>query len=249
MNYIGIDLAWKKENPSALAAWTSEGVAVLRRKIQSADIPGIVRELSIGPTCVAVDAPLIIRNKPSSQRPCETAVSRTFGKYDASAHTMNCANKYAPHLREFSGQMRDCGLQFLPPSDSWNADGRWLVEVYPHPAQTTLLDNLPQRDGRKVIHKYKKGPVDERCKGMREFANDLRAALHRHMRDFAASPEIDGLLSEDYARLDEEDLKAAEDALDACFCVLIAERIMAAGGADKCHYLGDLENGFIVVPK
>ena len=246
MNYIGIDLAWKESNPSALAAWTSKG-AVLHRAISSAAIPDIVRNLSGESVCVAVDAPLIIRNE-TGQRPCETDVSRRFGKNDAGAHSMNLKNKNASHLLEFSRQMRDCDLQLLPPSGLWNMEGRWLVEVYPNPAQIKLLDNLPQRNECAVIHKYKHGRVAEKRKGMREFANDLGAVLQRHMPAFAKSPEIAALFSEDYSRLCGKHLKSAEDALDACFCVLIAERIMT-GGASKCHYLGDLDNGFIVVPK
>lgn len=244
MNYIGIDLGWGEKTPSGLAAWTSQG-AFLRRAVCRDEIPDIVRNLSGESVCVVVDAPLIIRNE-TGQRPCEKEVSEQFGRHDASAHTMNLSNSNARGLLEFSRRMLDCGLHFLPPSSSSRkADGCWLAEVYPHPAQIALLDNLPQKNGHSVIHKYKKGRVDAKRKGMREFADDLRGVLRRHMPAFAESREIADLFSEDYSLLRGKYLKAAEDALDACFCVLIAQRIMAG----ECHYFGDLESGLIAVPK
>ena len=246
MNYIGVDLAWKKTGPSALAAWTSKGAA-LHREIRSADIPEIIHNLSGESACVAVDAPLIISNE-TGQRPCESKISQRFGKNHASAHSMNLCNPNASHLLDFSRHLQNFGFQLLSPSNSWNSGARWLAEVYPHPAQITLFDNLPKRNKFSVIYKYKKGRVDDKQKGMRKFADGLSATLRRHMPDFADSSVIAELLSEDYSCLRGKNLKSAEDALDACFCVLIAERIMAAGEANKCHYFGDLENGFIVVP-
>lgn len=242
MNLVGVDLAWKPErHPTALAAWLDDGRAVLAPALHGAEtVRDTVLRLADGDSFVAVDAPLIVRNQ-HGQRACEAQLNARFRRHHAGAHPCNLRLDPEPAATKLAAAWRAAGFSFLTeagiPDDG---AGRWLAEVYPHPAQVTLL-------GRERIHAYKRGTVAVRRLALRAYRDDLRAALARHLPGFVGAPSIEALFAESIDELRGRALKSHEDALDACFCVLIAERLRLAGA--DFHYFGGPTDGFIAVPR
>lgn len=92
--FIGIDFAWQSErNPTGIAVARKDevgGVVVeVFPGVYGLDaITEIVKRNATANTVVAVDAPLIIRNR-VGRRPCESEISRRFSTRHASAHSSN----------------------------------------------------------------------------------------------------------------------------------------------------------------
>jgi predicted RNase H-like nuclease len=117
--------------------------------------------------------------------------------------------------------------------------GRWLFEVYPHPAMVRLF-------GLEKIIQYKKGAVGERRRGLH--------ALRRHLVRLAGgstgwvmSPPLCALLERDLETLRGAALKHYEDMLDGLFCAYLAWHCWRWGSA-RNEVFGTLEHGYIVVP-
>src|SRR6266851_5530825 len=98
--FIGVDLAWKTDG-------NHSGIAVLvgdERQVQlSALADGLVSTEGVVQfiashaatnSVIAVDASLVVRNQ-TGQRPCETQISKTFGRYHAACHTSNLTKLHA----------------------------------------------------------------------------------------------------------------------------------------------------------
>ena len=92
--FIGVDLAWKTEgNHSGIAVLLGDERqvqlhALAEGLISMADVVDFIESHSNADSVVAVDAPLIVKNA-TGQRPCETLISKHFGRYDAGCHTSN----------------------------------------------------------------------------------------------------------------------------------------------------------------
>jgi predicted RNase H-like nuclease len=117
---------------------------------------------------------------------------------------------------------------------------RWLIEVYPHPAMIRLF-------GLANIIRYKKGPIVERRKGL----NLLRSYLkHLISQGCGLKPSecFHQLLATDLSMVRGEALKRYEDSLDAVFCAYLAWHCWRWGEAGN-EVFGDVENGYIVVPR
>jgi predicted RNase H-like nuclease len=98
--FIGIDLAWqsnKNHTGIAVLGEGDHGLELMGYSTNVTTLQGVVDYVcahTTGNAVVAIDAPLIIRNR-DGQRPCETEIGRRFGKFQASAHSPNL-NRY-PH--------------------------------------------------------------------------------------------------------------------------------------------------------
>lgn len=241
---LGLDLAWRPDrNPSALAAWNAgRGTARIFPALASAEaVREAVAECAGARTMLAVDAPLIVRNA-TGQRPCEAQLNADFRRHHAGAHPSNLTLYPDAETVQLADQWRGSGYRDYPEAGVQSeAPARWMAEVYPHPAQITLLR-------REQIVRYKRGSVDERRARLAEYQGLLRTSLARELADFLAAPEIAALFATAPSKLRGQSLKTHEDALDACFCLAIAERL-ARAQADDLHYYGDHDTGFIVVPK
>jgi len=115
---------------------------------------------------IAIDASLVVKNA-TGQRPCETLIGKTFGRYRASCHTSHLRRPYATTGMRLVRELEK--LRFHHDFDVQNAKlrpGRWVFEVYPHPAMVRLF-------GLHRITPYKKGRVSEKRAGL--------AALRRHL--------------------------------------------------------------------
>lgn len=241
---LGLDLAWRPDrNPSALAIWSRvSGQARLFPALDSAQgVRDAVEEFSGVRALLAVDAPLIVRNE-SGQRPCEAQLNADFRRHHAGAHPSNLALYPEAETVQLADQWRASGFRDYPAEGVQDAEpARWMAEVYPHPAQITLL-------GREQIVRYKRGSVEQRRLRLAEYQELLRSDLTRELPDFLAAPEIAALFASSPSELRGQSLKAHEDALDACFCLAIADRL-ARAEAEDLHYYGDHDTGFIVVPR
>jgi len=246
---IGVDLAWKPDkHPTAVATWqpsSSGGHAELAMAIEGEiALREWIDQRCTANCMLAVDAPLIIRNT-SGQRRAEAELNAEFRKHGAGAHPNNLS--LYPHAASvrLAEHWRASGFDWYPKPSAEAApdglaEGRWLAEVYPHPAQIGLF-------GREKIIRYKRGSAEVRRAQLAIYQAELAAALRTALPAFLASAEIQALFSADARSCKGRALKAHEDALDACFCVLIAARL-AAPGAKPPRYFGNEQDGFIVVP-
>lgn len=241
---LGLDLAWRPDrNPSALAVWDEgSGQARLFRALASAqEVRDAVEEWSGSRALLAVDAPLIVRNE-SGQRPCEAQLNADFRRHHAGAHPSNLTLYPEAETVQLADHWRASGFRDYPAQGVRDAGpARWMAEVYPHPAQITLL-------GREQIVRYKRGSVEQRRQRLAEYQDLLRGYLARELPDFLAAEEIGALFAGSPTELRGQSLKTHEDALDACFCLAIADPL-ACAQADDLHYYGDHDTGFIVVPR
>ncbi len=244
--FIGIDLAWQGDkNHSGLAAFHGSDT-----RIDSCDLSSSVSTL--GEVCdfvarnesqntvVAIDAPLIISNQ-SGQRPCETEVSRRFGKFHAGAHTSNLSLYPDAGGVRLAKSLLSRGYRHSPIPPSRPPPGLWFFEVYPHPAQVVLFE-------RNRIIKYKKGPVAERRRGLAELRQEIEARIFGAASPFILDSRIEKFFSIEISELRGRSLKHHEDLLDSIFCAYLAFYLWRWSW-ERSEMIGDLDHGYIVVPK
>jgi predicted RNase H-like nuclease len=90
--FIGIDAAWKADKPSGVAiAYGSREEATLTALVYAethGDVAALVQKSRTENTILSIDAPLVATNEVGC-RDCERRISREFGRFHASAHSMN----------------------------------------------------------------------------------------------------------------------------------------------------------------
>lgn len=273
MRFIGLDLAWSVRNNSAASVLDTPGgtgatLIDCRERLHSdeeiIDYIAYVTSTSKG-ACVAIDAPLIIRNR-TGARPVDREITRRFGRYGAGAHPCNrqkfpqgvrgerlvkelCSAKYGFAHQPFIS----CATRRKPT--------RTILEVYPHPAQVLLF-------GLKKRILYKKGGVDTRRRGLRTLKEKIKAHLISPQKGLQAIKEKSGrqsrfskpipyirpnpllkrLLSRDTDTLKGSGLKSYEDTLDSIICAYIG-LYHWYWGEEKSEVIGDMESGYIVLPR
>ena len=160
--FIGVDLGWYGK-PSGLASIRLEGSELRLRNIarlESADeiLGWIQREAGGGSAVVAVDAPLIIRNR-AGIRPAERELNADFRRFHAGCHAANLGRPFAQNVISFSRRLEALGFGHGA-SMTPRQEGRFQIEVHPH-AATVALFGLDQ------IVKYKRGTREQRARGLR----------------------------------------------------------------------------------
>lgn len=242
--FIGIDLAWqtdKNNSGIAVARGDARGAVLVDHSEGIQSVEGVVEYVlsrATAHTVIAIDAPLILVNE-TGQRPCETDVSKRFGKYHAAANTTNLKRYPDAGSVRLASRLQEAGFQQVAnPAPAKRRSGRWMFEVYPHPAQVTLF-GLPR------IIKYKKGAVAGRRAELDRLRKYLRDGLS------GANPPLDAsepeLLRGDISGMKGKFLKQYEDLLDACFCAYLA-LFLWHWGAERNEVFGDLDSGYIIVP-
>ncbi len=243
--FIGIDLAWAIDR-------NHTGIAVLRGDARGAQLVAVsegvcshdrvvhfVRQHSTVDTVAAVDASLVVTNR-SGPRACEIEVAKAYGAQHASCHPTHQGRPYwdtGPKLVAALAQ-HDFVHDFVLTQPTQRR-GRWLFEVYPHPA-TLQLFKLPR------IIRYKKGPVAARRRELARY-RALLASLVSGRPGWRATKLLKDLLARDIGALKGGALKAYEDQLDALLCAYVAWHCWRWGPArNEVH--GTLEHGYIVVP-
>jgi len=244
--FIGIDLAWSVDrNHTGIVVLRGDGqgarfVASATGVTSLAGIVKFVREHASLATVVAVDAPLVVTNA-TGFRECERKLGKEFGRFDAACHSNNLTRTPKPAGMQLVAALVPLGFRHdFDIATARQRTGRWLFEVYPHPAMVTLF-------GLKRIIKYKKGPVAQKRRGLRQLQRHLRL-LTDSSRGLLPSRELDVLLAQEVGELRGQALKRYEDTLDALFCGYLAWHCWR-WGAERNDQFGDLEHGYIVVPR
>jgi predicted RNase H-like nuclease len=261
VRFLGVDLAWKEENPS--------GVVVLegpRFPLRLAEGPGTlpnhaaVLEWLVGwldppgprlATVVGIDAPLLGLGAARGRRACDDAISSAFGRFGAPVHSFSA---FRPMLERFVRRLRArCRGVDLGPGCPVRAGRPGVREVYPNALQVRLFD-LDQEPGR-TKHTYKRhkfrskrewvecglGPFVEKCVAVVEARRYVaRDTFWRAL--VRARPRVD-----DAGRA----LKALEDRWDALLCALAVALEQLEPGAMRAYTgsaPGSWGHGYILAP-
>ena len=245
-SFIGIDMAWRIDgNHSGIAVMRGDEhrVQLVAKSSDVTSMAGVVDFVAShwsADTVIAIDASLVIKNE-TGQRPCETLIGKHFGRFHASCHTSNLGRPHAQTgMRLVTALEKRGALHDFDLAKAKQRGGRWVMEVYPHPAMVRLF-------GLERIIPHKKGSVAQRRAGL--------AILREHLRKLASggeglveSQKLTELLNCDLEWLRGEDLKRYEDTLDAVFCAYLAWHCWRFG-EERNEVFGSLEQGYIVVPK
>jgi predicted RNase H-like nuclease len=242
MRFVGVDLAWGRRATTGLCVIEAGRVldSGLRREFD--DVCAWLFPHVQGPCVVAVDAPLIVRNR-TGRRPCEADIGRCFGRHGAGPHPSNTS------LPAFRDGVRAAALAerlglSIDPRFAPGASVRRIMEVFLHPALVALF-------GLKRPPPYKAKPgrnLASRRAALEEVATQLEG-----LRDFEppleieASPRWRHLRARVASTVVAADLGRAEDEIDAHVCAYIALHYWTHGTA-RARVVGDLDTGYIVTP-
>ncbi|HHT9119048.1 MAG TPA: DUF429 domain-containing protein [Candidatus Hypogeohydataceae bacterium YC41] len=168
MRFIGLDLAWGERNNTAVSVLesspdgTSARLIHFQERLQTAEaILNYLISMAQNGACLAIDAPLIVRNLEGA-RPVDREVTRRFGRYCAGAHPCNL-KKFPLGVRgeKLINKLALYGFKhqpFISPNERRKTMKR-VFEVYPHPAHVVLFQ-LKKR----LL--YKKGDIEARRRGL-----------------------------------------------------------------------------------
>lgn len=242
--FIGVDLAWKAGHHTGIAVARATASGAILETVSSGiasleTAAAFVVEHGRRSAVVAVDAPLVVTNQ-SGQRPCETEVSRRFGRYQASARTTNLGLYPDPAGVRFRRALEAAGFaQRADPSSIQGCQDRSVFEVYSHPAQVVLFE-LDR------TLKYKKGAVAQRRAALGVYRGHLRRLCGAI--GFQVPSSLAWLFHLALDSMAGRRLKWHEDTLDAVFCAILAFHSWRSGGtANEC--IGDVSTGYIINPK
>lgn len=114
------------------------------------------------------------------------------------------------------------------------AGRRFVMEVYPHPAMVRLFE-LKERIP------YKRGTVVDRRRHFQKLQREIRKLIKNRLDELLLDAETNSLLQQPWS-------KDIGDQTDAFFCALIGYWHWLHAGRQS-QVLGDLETGFLVVPR
>jgi predicted RNase H-like nuclease len=238
MKLAGIDLAWNIEkNNSAMAIGElSEkelSISALFSNLKGTD--QIISEIDDDIRGVAIDAPLIIKNK-SGQRQCERELGRAYGHKGAGCHTANLERFPDSMTVKFSSQLQGFKHRGNPDED------KFQIEVYPHPAIIEMF-GLSKR----LL--YKRGGVTVRREGQIALANHIRSLKNSKFLKLNIEDSIQHQLKADYIfSLNGQSLKTNEDALDSIICLYVCA-LYVKDESRRENTFGTVDDGYIYVPR
>lgn len=243
MKFIGVDFGWTS-GASGLChlAWENNKLKILEISTVL-EIDFILDRIddwvsSDAPALIAVDAPTIINNQTGMRLP-DKLTHKYFGRYHAGCYPANLNLAFSDRTVGFGNSLTARNFNHAPTIEARQL-GRYQIEVFPHPATINLF-------GLDKILKYKKGKIAER-----------QAELNK-LREYIVNilPNIEPGLNSDSLnqipiipnKIKGKELKAIEDKLDSLICAYVAAYWWYWGELDhKNIVLGDLENGYIVIP-
>jgi len=231
---IGLDLAWGEKMHDGVCFVELDGVG---GRVVGFGYPQGDRDLMklIGETIrnyqtvfVTVDAPIVCPNR-TGTRPVDRLTHRMFHRQHAACHPANLMR--CPRPPRVARLLQRKGFRV-----GWEtrAGGRWVAEVYPHPAMVRMF-GLPR------IIKYKKGSVAERRKEFRRLQGLMRRLMRRSFPKLRLGIEATDLLRLKWS-------KPVEDRTDALFCALIGMWHWMHRGK-RSEVIGDRKSGFILLPE
>jgi predicted RNase H-like nuclease len=183
-----------------------------------------------------------VRNH-TGRRPCDTLISRCFGRYHAGAHS---ANLGLPSFRDgVRGERLAAALGIgIDPEFDVGRPVRRAIEVYPHPAIVALFD-LPQ------TLKYKGKPgrtVESRKLALSELLDHLESLRRRDPPlDVTTAPRWQELRERVESATAPIHLSRVEDEIDSIVCAYVVMYFWAHG-TTRCRVAGNMASGYIVTP-
>ncbi len=241
MKFVGIDLGWTSGfSGLCLLNWDNEQLILsdLTRKQPLAEIFAWL-DLGISPTesaLIAVDAPTLIPNT-TGTRLADKLTHKYFGRYHAGCYPANLNRPFAARTVQFGLSLENRGFVHADKITPQKL-GRYQIEVFPHPAIVNLF-------GLNSILKYKKGRLAERRKELVRLYNYITQILPNLKPSLSIGDLVD--LSID-SSTSGNTLKAIEDQLDSIICAYIGA-YWWYWGQERNLVLGDLNSGYIVIPK
>ena len=177
---------------------------------------------------VTVDAPIVCPNR-TGTRPVDRLTHRMFHRQHAACHPANLMRCPRPPRVARLWQIKGFRVGW-----ETRVEGRWVAEVYPHPAMVRMF-GLPR------IIKYKKGSVAERRKEFQRLQGLMGKLMKRKFPGLTLNQETRNLLKEKWS-------KPVEDRTDALFCALIGMWHWMHRGK-RSEVIGDRKTGFILLPE
>ncbi|MGQ4650506.1 DUF429 domain-containing protein [Lyngbya aestuarii] len=248
MRFLGIDLGWTSGASGLCCLGWSAGclhLLNLERRQPTEDILGWVDHWALANqgAIIAVDAPTLIPNETGMRLP-DKLTHRYFGRYHAGCYPANLRRPFAQRTVAFGLSLEARGFVHAPLIVA-QQQGRFQIEVFPHPAMVHLF-KLNR------ILKYKKGKLAQRYSEMlklRQYILEILPTLEPSL-NFAASGHLDdsGLpeIPVSGSALGSA-LKAVEDQLDSLICAYVAAHWWY-WGIERNWVLGDATEGYIIVP-
>lgn len=235
MHFVGLDIAWGEKNQTGVAVVDADGrllhvgVAHDDESIAAAVAPYVADEC-----LVAIDGPLIVPNE-TGARPCETALSRDFMKFDAGARP---AYRGRPEFNPPRGEVLANRLDL--DMDPQSRAERRAIEVFPHPATVVLF-------GLAKILKYKRGEFDVRKRELLQLMTHIEGLDDGSPRlRVNRNPSWVELRKRVEAATRPGHLDRDEDPVDAVMCAYVA--LYQFHRPEDVTIYGDFETGYIVTP-
>jgi predicted RNase H-like nuclease len=235
MYFVGLDLAWGEKNQTGVAVIECDG-RLLHVGVAQDDMGIIdaVARYTRDECLVAIDAPLIVNNV-TGYRPCEIALNRDFGRFEAGARP---AFTDKPEFKDPRGARlaTALGLGMDPVSSA----SRRAIEVYPHPA-TIVLFNLDK------TLKYKRGDFADRQRELLQLMSHIeklddatpRLRVNRNMAWVELRKRVEAATRP--GQLDRD-----EDSVDAVLCAYVA--LYWYHRPEDVTVYGDVATGYILTP-
>lgn len=245
MRFLGVDLGWSTGPTGLCSLQAQDGhltLVDLDRRLTTAEIlQWVDAQFSADPSSqaeilggIAVDAPTLIPNLTGMRLP-DRLTHQYFGRYDAGCYPANLGRPFAQRTVDFGLSLAERGFNHAPQIQP-QVPIRFQIEVFPHPAAVQLF-------GLAKILKYKKGKLCDRSAALTQFRQylvtvlpTLEPSLKITESDLPAIPRTG------------QALKAVEDQLDSLLCAYVAAYWWYWGDA-KNLVLGDLDAGYIIIPK
>ena len=253
MKFVGIDLAWSERNPSGVAVIEAGGTLShaagdLRTNQDICDYAGLKEGED---AVIAIDAPLIVRNK-DKQRPVERELTEIFGPYDAAPYPANLSNpafQEGGRIQQFIRLLADLGLEQQPRIRKQESQ-RAFLEVFPSPAQVILFPGMTHNDHghcRPPRYKFKRGRswAETQCEW--EICRARLLSLRAKEPALRFSADVKTALSVDTENCRGVQYKALDDLLDGIFCAYLAYYFWY-WGEDRCWVVGDVRSGYVTLP-
>jgi len=236
MYFIGIDLAWSEKNDSCISTFQEDEFIEYKFLKTNEEIVRYINSFDNG-KIVAIDAPLIVKNKTGLRR-CEKDLVKFFRRYKIGVHATNL-NRLKTYGGERCLQLAKMFEKYgyaNTPNITRNDKINAIIEVYPHPAIVSIF-NLKER------LKYKsKFDREIRLKNLDLYSKLILSLANR---DPCIKVPKD-ILNKNLENLKTSELKRYEDLLDSIICAYIAKLFWYY--PEKCIVFGDDSTGYIITP-
>lgn len=192
----------------------------------------ITRHRGRGQCTLVVNAPVIVENL-SGARPCDRLLLEHFTRFRIDEYANNTVS--ASHPRTMGRALMRMGFDPNPAGE-----GDRLVETHTQAAQVLLFGvDRPVR--------LKSGPIGARKEAVQRFRELIVERLYPGPPSLEPSGALEALMGAHLPDLNGTRLGELEERLEALLCAYIAA-YLGECGTDACAFLGNLDQGYILLP-